>query len=72
MVKAKILNPDAIEVEVIMRRTVGEWKVIRDRLKLGIDTNYHATAQTFKVEIADIVAAIEKTIEPEAGNETSE
>lgn len=67
MVKAKILNPDNIQVEVTMTQSLAGWKLIRDALKRGMENgHWHATVDDFKSEIADIVAAIEKTIEPEA------
>lgn len=72
MVKAKILNPDQIEVEVSIKHSVYTWKLIRDALERGMKgDNWHAQVSDFKTEIANIVAAIEKTIEPEASNEAS-
>jgi hypothetical protein len=64
MVKAKISNPEAIEIEITMRYSVRAWKEIRDALKRGMQGNWHETVDEFKGELQDIVAEIEKTMEP--------
>ena len=61
--KLKLQNIDEVQATMTVTLSMREWKNVRDRLKQGVDANYHGDAHNYLSVIQRLVAKVETELE---------